>query len=490
MTNSASNTNNTPAGTKGLFFASGNVGGYQNQQAVFNKFEWNGTAFVLAVQLKPNSGLPDVGLDPALYCFTYLNKAANAPQFRSAMSAYSYAAPGQPGTSKFWIYEAASAGLTLKTPQAGISFNPPFNPRNLANVDFVETDENNDETVTHLLVYADYDSLNNIGGTIGLLGMDASDNYTSVFSQDIPSGVAGYQQHAQDVFVKGNRIFTLFIVSDSTAMTYQNSQIREYKVERIGGNIQLTQVGNTVTLSANAQKLVYWQQGANEYLFVPCIGGMQHIDGTDNGANSSLSMVDITSGLGSEQKSYVGKANDSDFYDFRDITIASDGSAYILTGDYNASAEMYWKLYMTTASALITLANTGSPGNISNRLLVKDDHHANAYFWAIGICKAGTDEYLIFGKGSAIGTTAYSMDEVHVLRVGGSWSDTADADNAIFSPAALGGETSFAINCIAISVPGGEISLLRSAGPPAGPGGASLGLHLLPKQLKPGEDDK
>jgi hypothetical protein len=443
----------------------GNIGRYQPVSPlpippVLNKVLWSGSAFTAAEQLQ-GSNMPITQPSNAPYAFSFLNKAASAPQFRVALTDYDPYSVGTPGVSSYWFYDPTGVGWSLKssypTPNS-----LPMNPYTLANIDYRSNP---------YLVAADYDSTGNNGGTLRLLSMTGADAYAVVTSLAIPNQTVGtdtYQAHVQDIVVDGDRIFVLIIYSniDTTvppSLSYISSEVREYRLSGSSPSISFT-LWQTVTVSKNAVSLVPGTVSGSKYLFIPCIGGMQNY-GSNNGADSTLSLVQInSSNLGAEKTAYIGGAY-PDLHDFRAIAIATDGTAYILTGDYDASYNMNWILYQTTAAALVTLANAATTGTIPLALSITSNTHYDAYFWALGICSNGTDEYLVFGKGSNnTSASTISQDEVHLLQVGASWSDTANAVNFILSPDDLNGTSAvaadgFALNSMDVSVPGGTVWL-------------------------------
>ena len=487
--------------TKPIVSAVGTRQRYQQNPVVLSKVTWANPYFIVppSEQLKDTYMPINVSTNayPAPYVYSFINENAAAnPKFRVALTDYHYVSPGgQPGDSQYWFYDPISPAAVpywlLKNSVTAIPNGLPLNPFAMANIEY---DDN------PYLVVADFDSAGNAGGTLRLVSMTSADVYTTVASLPIISTYSGFQAHVQDVYVDGERIFALIVNSTPvTSEEYKNSELREYLISSTGGNLTFVQQGSTVTLSPNAVALVPYTVNGQKYLFIPCIGGYQNsVDSgaippvTNNGANSSLSVVTITSTLGgTEKKAYVGS---NALHDFRGIAIATNGTAYILTGDYYTYPQgttpnfeygyMQWKLYKTTATNLVTLAGNPSPGTIeasgSGATLVvppnPTDKKINymAYFWSIGICKntAGAD-FLVFAKGANSTvppdptytdlTTLYSHDELHFLKVDTAWSDTQNIDNSIIPDSVLNGSgisaDGFAINSIDISVDGGGLRL-------------------------------
>jgi hypothetical protein len=452
--------------TKPIVSVVGNLGNYQSPSPILDKLIWSGSvvppAFVAAEQLS-GASMPISAYGNAPYVNSFLNLAAAAPQFRVALSNYTYTL-GNPGTSQFWFYDPTGAGWLLKS--GPTSFNPPFNPYALANIDFGGN---------HYLVVADYDSASNNGGTLCLLSMSSADVYATVTALSIPNKTVTvdettytYQAHVQDIYVDDNRIFVLVIYSniDSTvppSLTYINSEVREYELALQGVNIVFSQVGDPVEIGKNAVSLVPYADGNDKYLFIPAIGGMQS-NGSNNGADSGLYVIDVTSDMEEAQQAYIGGTYPT-LHDFHGIAISTNGTAYILTGDYDVNYNMDWFLYQTTAANLVALADAGSPGTIPPALQIAGTKHYTAYFWSLGICSNGTNEFLVFGKGgnTSSAASANAHDEVHFLQVGATWSNTANAVNSIIPDTALNAGapagSGFAINSMDVSVPGGTVRL-------------------------------
>jgi len=443
----------------------GNRGMYQADDPVVSKILWNGSAFVADDQLivPVSSSAP--------YVFSFLNETADDSQFRIALSNYDYMT-GESGVSQYWFYDPSGAGWDLKNSYIEIPNHLPINPNAFANISYAGG---------RYLVVSDAASAGNAGGTLHLISMDEDDNYDAVTSLPIPNQTVGgniFQTHVQDVHVDGDRIFALVVYFDDNWPPVQlNSEVREYKLIEGGSGIEFSQVGATRQVGKNAQSLVTYVSGGTKYLFIPCIGGPQNSSDTDNnGADSRLSIVDITSGIGAEMKVYIGGATSPKaLYDFRGIAIAMDGTAYILTGDLGGDYAMHWSLYQTTVARLVSLANTATPGTIANDMaaagsptkLVKSDVQNNGYFWSIGMSRGGDgNEYLVFAKAAKYDPMDWiGHDEIHLLKVGANWSDTANADNFIISDAAFNGtgdtEDGFVISSIDISTPGTGVGTLQ-----------------------------
>ena len=445
-----------PLITGSIISVVGNVGGYQTQNVVLNKIIWSDSvgAFTVSAQLPTGAGLPISSSAPSPYVFSFFNQAASGAQPRVALTDYTYTL-GAAGASDFWFYDPTGEGWELKG-HAG----PDDMPRNAGKIANIRYND------TPYLVAADYDSLNNEGGTLWLLSMDEYDNYAKVKSLSIPNK-GDYQAHVVDVFVDGSRIFILLayfnIGEIGYEQAYMKSELRQYKLTGAGAGIAFEQVGAAVFLGENAGKLVPYTSGSDKYLFIPCRGGSYSGGGDNNGENSSISMVNITQDISlstTERKAYVGGAYSASapLYDFQDIAIASNGTTYVLTQGYDVDWNAEWMLYQTTAENLVSLANavpniTINNFNNNDAFLIRTDKNFNGYFWAIGICSNGADEYMVFAKSAGASSASANGDELHFLKVGAAWSDYANSANSIISTdvlnAGAGGE-GFGINSIAI----------------------------------------
>ena len=440
-----------------MVFVVGNTGNYMGSIPVMSKILWTGTEFTAepAEQLREGAGMPINRSGNAPYVFSFLNEAAEDSPLRIALTDYDYTIGGA-GVSSYWFYDPTDAGWSLKKEYAVIPNGLPLNPSTMANIKY--------ENKPYLVV-ADAAGVDEAGGAMHLVSMTGNDEYETVVSQAIPNKTIGgeiYQSHAVDTYVDGDRIFALALYyTDGWPPLQENSEVREYKLTGDPANIAFELVG-TVEIGKNALNLVPYTSGSGKYFFIPCVGGAQNA-GENNGADSSISVIEITpTGMSAERKAYIGGAY-PDLLDFHGIAVASDGTAYILTGDYDADWAMSWSLYQTTASDLVTKANAGSTGTISPALLIAGSTHYNAYLWQIGISQGGDDEYLVFGKGS----NDYdpfdwvSHDEIHFLKVGRQWNDAPNANNFIISADVLNGaaveDEGFAISGMEIYTPGGGI---------------------------------
>jgi hypothetical protein len=288
--------------------------------------------------------------------------------------------------------------------------------------------------------------------------------------------------------------------------------VREYELVNNSGVVKFNLV-DVVEVCENAVALnPFIPASGFPHIVIPCIGGMQHM-GSNNGTKSSVSIVTLTSsgfdhtlGFNSdgELRAYSGHTSAAALHDFHSIAIASNGTVYMLMGDYTVSQVdgFTFRVYQTTMSHLLSNAATGKPDpedpdkklpltifdDISPDLssYIPEQTAATADFWALGICVGDDDnEYLIFARGTHGTPTDYvSYDGFNIVRVGNPWSSpfvkTITSAQLSGQPQALG----FAFNSIAFSVPGGGITKMRvlRAAPP--PPRASVS-HVRGAELKP-----
>lgn len=139
-------------------------------------------------------------------------------------------------------------------------------------------------------------------------------------------------------------------------------------------------------------------------LYVACIGGKQNF-GSHN-SDSCLDVVDLST-MTAKTAFKAGVANGaSDQADFRDITFANDGTAYVLTGRYNADFEtLTGTLYKTSAAAILAQAASNQPALLSQVAVPTVSlQNISGFFWAIlyenGL--AARNDRLWFARGNDV----------------------------------------------------------------------------------------
>jgi len=440
--------------TKPLISIVGSPGNYQsgNRPALI-KIIWSGMDFTAPVTERLEGAAMPIGASGnAARAFSFINRAAAGAQFRVALADY-VCNDGCPGGSRYWFYDPTGIGWSRKNYYDTMPNSLPFNTGALSNIE---------HGGNYYLAAADYDSADNNGGTLRLISLTADDAYATAASLTIPNKTVdgnAFQARVQDVYVDGNRIFALVIYYDD-CLNYLKSEVREYQLTGFG-HVTFSLTG-IVETGKNAAGFVPYTSGNSRYLFIPCVGGTRKAGG-DNGADSYLGMIDVTSDINPatvEKKAYVGGTYPA-FRDILGLAIATNGTAYILTGGYvfkNGNPAMSWTLYQTTVTDLAALVNVGNTGVIPATLGIAGGTHYNAFFWAIGICSNGKDEYLVFGKGSAESASPVARDELRFMKVGAAWSSVTPGDNFVITADTLNGGSDatqgFALSSMDISAPG------------------------------------
>ena len=416
----------------------------------------------------PNSVIPAGVTTP--YVFSFLNKMvpATANQFRVALSNYALLSnlPGI-GESTYWFYDAVgdanNAWVLMGTGAQALT--PPRNPHGLVNAPFGD----------EYLLVADYDSDGgaNATGNVTVLSMDASDTYSVAGHYDFPTN-GSYQAHCQDIQVVGGRIFALVIYSYTAStspivMNYDSSVVYELALDSSGPAVTLKSLGS-VALDKNAVQIVPFTFNSTLYLFAPCIGGMQNY-GSGNAANSSLAVINAGGTLsGTAQRAFIGTNNPSSL-DFRGLAISSDGTAaFILVGNYDASYNMGWQVHKSSVAVLVANAGITPTPTLNSPFPWGSGSNGAGYFWALGTCRVNDnssgDEYLVFARGTALSNAAIALDAVYLAPVASASIPLTPTIKPEDLNAGAGAAAGFAINSMAISVPGGVVTALRAALPP------------------------
>jgi hypothetical protein len=408
----------------------GNLRSYTSDRPAICKILSPGSIFVAGESPYANGNppMPSVRFGNASDEFSFFNLAAIQPQFRVCPFKHATVKPGNPWTHAYCYLDANGIDRTHEGPTSLIS--PLFNPVAFAHIIYGDNP---------FLVFGDYDSAYDNDGALCLARKTSICAYDRVASIGVPNQTSRdctYEAKVRDIHVDGDRIFALvnYVNSHPRAplcQRYIKSEVREYALTGGGANIAFNQVGQAIAVSKNAVSLVPYSANSNKYLFIPCIGGVEHAGRPNNGAESSLSLLNVTSGVGAEAKPYIGGAA-SELRDLRGFAISSNGVAYILTGDFRRRGSFSWALYQDTAANLIDKASTTIPKTLRIKFAVD----AEAHFWALGVCDDGAGaEYLAFAKGLITRLTdIVAYKELHFLKVGEAWSDANDAYNVIIAP--------------------------------------------------------
>ena len=172
----------------------------------------------------------------------------------------------------------------------------------------------------------------------------------------------GFKPYGQALIVIGSDLYGLFSFANADWTEYKNSVLVKFT---IGTTITVGTNDYNNTLEKNAFSLAVY--GSD--IYVAAIGGKQG-NGTYN-PNSKVQKIAYTGTLGSATVQTV--LTTSNFTgEFRDISFNSNGTAYVLYGNYNSS----WQL----AGKLVAIANLGAPTVYTT---VNDfSSGANGYFWS------------------------------------------------------------------------------------------------------------
>ena len=255
-----------------------------------------------------------------------------------------------------------------------------------------------------------------------------------------------------DLDIVGNCVYGLFIRGDDVlAGEYTTSAIAKVPLSLD----KTTEVINT-HLAPNAFGL----KRAGDYFFVPSIGGAQHSNNYNPGSKIQRVALTFTSEE-NEIKDVLKNAdsgtpayNNPDTADFRDLSIAPDGTVFILKGIFDSFGAFFsgW-LFRTTVAQLNTLADTGSslisllalpqtpnPGNIGSI------YDVYGFTWAL-LPVPGDDNKVWLAKGDYLAVYEYNGTGIVLI------AETAINDDT-FGPAG------WDLNSYAVI---GDIAQLRGA---------------------------
>ncbi|SDE70013.1 hypothetical protein [Sporomusa acidovorans] len=124
-------------------------------------------------------------------------------------------------------------------------------------------------------------------------------------------------------------------------------------------------------------------------LLLVAVGGPQHYDSSWN-PNSRIQKVvlsDLTvTNLLRAATTAEGSSKPNDCYDFRALTFSSDGSqAYLLTGKYNSSYVMNWRLYSTDVATILGASNALVSTLVASEgiTFITNADNLTGYLWAL-----------------------------------------------------------------------------------------------------------
>jgi hypothetical protein len=197
--------------------------------------------------------------------------------------------------------------------------------------------------------------------------------------------------------------------------TYAPGVIVRYTVDPGTGVIDETS-GTYVTTGLNLQGLVPALGGPDGIsILVPCIGGIQRSDDKTNGAASTLHRVPAFSGF-IQANSIAALTGDSSSaapaltvpgsYDVKSVAVSEDGLAYLLCETEDSEFDTWWKLYKTTAAAILGSTGTTILDAVSSHTLKQVDAGVGSkgYEWNLMYENAdpGSNGRLWFVRGTPI----------------------------------------------------------------------------------------
>ncbi|WP_312421259.1 hypothetical protein [Anaerospora hongkongensis] len=317
--------------------------------------------------------------DPSLHSF---QDAATPAQLRVALAQYKRVQGGAHLAADIGIYDPSANPWTMITQKKWNHI------ENLYGV----------VTLGDSLYGIDYD-----GARIVRIAMTGN-GYTETGSYTYP-GTAGYQSNGVAIAAVDGYLYGLFTTVNNpwiASPQYLNSTV----VKLDAGLVPVT--GGQVSVGKNAFTLEPFTTvsgtTATTCLYVACIGGKQNF-GSHN-PDSCLDVVDLST-MTAKTAFKAGAANDtSDQADFRDITFGNDGTAYILTGRYNADFEtLSGMLYKTSAADILARAAANQPALLSQAAVPAVSlENMSGFFWAIlydNGAAAGNDR-LWFARGNDV----------------------------------------------------------------------------------------
>lgn len=337
-----------------------------------------GTGGVMDIAVN-KSQVINLNKDPSLYSF---EDAASLRQRRGVLAQYKRVQGGAHVSADIGIYDPSAS------PWAVIAKKKWSNVENLYGV----------VTLGDSLYGIDYD-----GARIVRITMSGN-SYTESGSYAFP-GTAGYQSNGVAIAAVDGYLYGLFTTVNNpwiSSPQYLNSTV----VKLDAGLVPVT--GGQVSVGKNAFTLEPFTTvsgtTATTCLYVACIGGKQNF-GSHN-PDSCLDVVDLST-MTAKTAFKAGAANGtSDQADFRDITFSNDGTAYILTGRYNADYEtLSGTLYKTSAAAILAQAAANQPALLSQVAVPAINlQKTSGFFWVIlyenGL--AASNDRLWFARGNDI----------------------------------------------------------------------------------------
>jgi hypothetical protein len=212
-----------------------------------------------------------------------------------------------------------------------------------------------------------------------------------------PIGPSGSQldAHAQGIALWKGEVWALFNATTNSS-SYNNSVVDRVYIDN-NNEIQLD-TANEVQVSMNAVNLVV----AGDYLYVPCIGGMQQA-ASGNGTASTIHRISLSSGNPVSQIAYEGVSSAT--YDFHGVAVGEEWTL-VLAYNYNSNYNADWALYKVSTA---TFNNAVSQPITSLATRLDFGTGASGYFWAVTY--EVTNKHFWFAKGNPITIYPYNPGE-------------------------------------------------------------------------------
>jgi hypothetical protein len=341
-------------------------------------------------------GVPSVAIgadddpDPVLFTFTVPGPTLNSdPEVRILLVKISTPVPGQPsGTARYSVlnphnppsgtWETIARDVHLKYNNADAVGNPHAVAQAGDTLYIIEYDT---QKIWSLGVH-DLDGKITTPDVVATCSLAAPINLGPGSDADLPADAKGqaliYLENGSDKY-----LFALYQVPDALDPTgYVASVLVRLKKNATSG---LFEYDDDTVVGLNAQSIIpvsYTPEDAEEaltMLLIPAIGGRQQA-GSTNGANSDIYKAAPFAGTFSADVVLTGDPMPAQgaptTFDIAAIAAqaANNGVVYILTFTFDTGwTALYWKLYRTTADALLGLSGSPTLSSLEGGVLIKKD---------------------------------------------------------------------------------------------------------------------
>jgi hypothetical protein len=319
----------------------------------------------------------------------------------------------------------------------------------------------------NVLYFADYETKNIVMlGANELKGMEG--NYTPVNTPFPLGDEAGLPPNAkgQAIIAMNHRLFALYLDTDTSAEGHANGILTRMVITSGG----VPSYETKTLVGRNPQAIIPVNDGTKTQLLIPAIGGVQAYDGSTNGVQSDIRVVDA---LGTWSASTLAKITGDDYtpptppappaptaYDIHGIAAAMRGPGsmmYIMSQIYeDGSDKAEWRIYQGTVGAFLnyaggTLTEAVDAGvlTVVDKGSIENVTYEGLYFWDLlyeqypGVGDTGDRLWIAFGTAILVTRAA----------AGTYGSPTSTADSAVLQPYALYGYNGGVnINCIDLTI--------------------------------------